>query len=176
MVALDGEDRRLDAGLIARLVFVDLETEIRSFEVPGIHAQQYLRPILSIDPSGPGMHAHDGGPVVVLAEEQRLTLEASQRLLDGGDLLHHFGNRGLVVFLRCQLEQYLGVVECPFQGSDLLDRLFVTSEPAGDREGVVLVFPEVGGGRALSQFDEFFFLTRDVKGTSGRRRGASGGP
>jgi hypothetical protein len=176
MITLDGEDRRLDAGLIARLVFVDLETEIRSFEVPGIHAQQDLGPILSVDSSGSGMHAHDGGPVVVFAEEQRLTLEASQRLLDGGDLHHNLGNRGLIVFFRCELEQDLGVAERPIQGSDLLDRLFVTSEPAGDREGVVLVFPEVGGGRALSQLDELLFLAGDVKGTSGRRRGANGGP
>jgi hypothetical protein len=122
------------------------------------------------------MHAHDGSPVVVFAEEQSLTLEASQRLLDGGDLHHNLGNRGLIVFFRCKLEQDLGVAERPIQGSDLLDRLFVTSEPAGDRQGFVLVLPEVGGGRALSQLDELFFLPCDVKGTSGRRRGASGGP
>ena len=122
------------------------------------------------------MQAHDGGSVVVLAEEQGLPLEACQRRFDGGDLLQHLGDRRLVTLLGSEFEEHLSVFERCVELVDLLDRLFMASQTAGDLESALLIVPQVRGRSELSQLNELRLLAGDVKGTSGHRRAGSGDP
>ena len=90
---------------------VDLEAELRPLEVAQVHAQQHLRPVGGVDPAGAGVDAHDGGAVVVVAEEERLPLQPGQLGLEVDQLLASLRLGAGVALVLGEVEQHLGILE-----------------------------------------------------------------
>ena len=76
VVALDDDGRRLDAGLVARRLFDDLDLELAPLGPAHIHAQQHARPVAALGAAGAGMHFDIGVVAVRFARQQRLELAA----------------------------------------------------------------------------------------------------
>jgi hypothetical protein len=122
------------------------------------------------------VHAEDGRPIVVLAEEEALPLQSGQLCLDPRQLAGGVGGGlGIALFLG-QAEQGLGVVDGRRQALIPGDDRLVTSQAPGDLARPVGVVPQVRLGGALPQRLKAGGLGIDVKGTSGRRGGGCATP
>ena len=74
VVALDDDRRRLDAGLVARRLFDQLDLELSPLRPAHVHAQQHARPVAALGAAGPGMHFDIAVVGVGLARKQRFEL------------------------------------------------------------------------------------------------------
>ena len=97
------------------------------------------------------MDAEDGGPLVVFAEEQALSLEVGQFNIDGLQLGHNIEPRGRVRLLFGQVKEHPGVVERVCQSLYLADHRFEAGETPCHGQGPLLIIPQVLSGRSLRQ-------------------------
>jgi len=122
------------------------------------------------------VHAEDGRPVVVLAEEEAFPLQFSQFCLDPCQLAGSVGGSLGITFFLGQPEQGLGVVDGRRQALIPGDDGLVTSQAPGDLPGPVGILPEIRLGSARPQRLQASGFGIDVKGTSGRRGGGCATP
>ena len=90
------------------------------------------------------------------------TSSSDDGLLQGGELGLGLEAGGLVALLLGHLEEHADVVDAAAQALDAVDLALDVGQLRGDLLGVVLVVPEVGGGRGLVEL-----------GQLGRHRGTS---
>ena len=114
--------------------------------------------------------------IVVLAEVEALPFQLGQLGIETGELGDDVASGRRITLLVGQLQQDLGVIERRGERAGVGDDRLVARQPARDLQCAVPVVPQVGCGRLLPQLGELGLLLVDVKGTSGRRRGGSGGP
>ena len=73
-LALDVQRRRLDPGLLARLIFDRLDLEAAPLGPAAIHAEQHFGPVLALGPARAGVDFEIGVVSVRLARQKRLNL------------------------------------------------------------------------------------------------------
>jgi hypothetical protein len=108
--------------------------------------------------------------VVVLVEEERLSLQGSQILLGPDQVGEGFDPGGFIPCLLGQAEQHLGVVDGGFQPSDSIDGLLQSGQALGDLAAPLGIVPEVGGSGGFFQPAKLDGLAVEVKETSAPRK------
>ena len=82
VLAGDGERRRLETRLLAGRRLHQLGLEAAVAGPAQVHAQEHLRPVLSVGAAGAGVDRDDGVARVVLAAEERVLLESLELALE----------------------------------------------------------------------------------------------
>ncbi len=168
------EGGRLQPGLLAERLVVDLGVEAPGLGPAQVHALQHLRPVHGVDAALTGVDGDDRVGAVVLTRQQRGHLE----LVDGGThLLEALGDlRGgaLLVLLLRELVEDVEVVE-PVVELVVATQIRLDPRQLGrDLARVLGVVPEVGGRRLLLELGQPRPFRIDVKDSSGRApRGAA---
>ncbi len=116
-----------------------------------VHAQQHLGEVGGVVAAGSRADRDDGGPVVVLAVEERLHLELADDVLKLGDLLARLVGGVLVVHLLCELDQHIEVVETLLDVGDALEVGLAVAERTRHLLRLLDVVPEIRRAGLLGQ-------------------------
>jgi hypothetical protein len=105
ILALDQDRRRLDSGLLARMMGDQLDLEPVALGPARVHAQEHLRPVLALGPAGPGIDLDIGIVGIGLSGEQRRDLVAVRFLGERRKALDRIDDERLVAFGLGKLHQ-----------------------------------------------------------------------
>ena len=143
VLALDGDRRRLQAGLLSRARLDRLGLEATIGGPAQVHAQEHLRPVLSVRAPGSRVDLEHRIASVVLAVEERVLLQASEFGLERGDQLRD------LVLVFAELEQLARVRVLALQALVALELAGKTCVLGGDARRTGLVVPEPGSSHRL---------------------------
>ena len=149
---VDGERRRLEAGLLGVGGVEDLDRVVVLLGPAGVHPHQHLGEVRRVDPTGAGADRHE-----------RLARRRTHRRAGCGPRAprrssgpwparprRRPGSR-CVALLAAELDHDLEVLEPAGQRGDAVDLALEGREASGHAGGVVLVVPEVGRGDLLAE-------------------------
>jgi hypothetical protein len=102
-----GEGGALDAGFFTGLEVDQFQLEALALNPAGVHAEEYLRPVLGLGAAGPGIDGDDGILAVVLAVQHQLEGKALRPLVQILRLAAEVGKSSRVVFRNGHLQEPL---------------------------------------------------------------------
>ena len=165
VLALRRERRRLEAGLLPRARLDQLRLEAAILCPAEVHAQEHLRPVLSVGAARARMNGDDGVTGVVLAVEERVLLEPLELAPDRLQLrLDVAGELGL------ELEQLGGVVVLALEPLVALEALREAGVLGRDGGRAGLVVPEARLPQLLLELGDAGCYGIRVKGNHEPRR------
>src|SRR5207253_10488379 len=171
VLALDGDRRRLDPRLLARLQIDDLGLEAGALAPAEVHSHEDLRPVLRLGAAGAGMNRHDRVLRVVRPAEHDLEPEVVERLSDPRDAFLDLGRDALVAGLARQFEEHTELFGLRHELSEACDRPRQLRPLPRQFLGASAVVPEARRPHLRLDDAEALLLHLEVKDASADRPG-----
>ena len=114
----DQDGGRLDAGLVARFLGLQLDLIAVGPRPAAVHSQQHPGPVTGLGAAGTGVHLKIGVITVSLARQQRLQLGSPGALLDGLQRAARLFQRRLVAFLVGHVGEHDTLLQTGFHLAD----------------------------------------------------------
>jgi hypothetical protein len=140
------------------------------FRPAQIHAQDHLGPVLRLGATSAGLDIDIRITGVHFAGKHATEFQASDPLLDPGDVTFHLGDGIGVVFLDGKFEQFAGVLETARDFIEPVDDLFELRTLLPQRLRALGFVPDVRLLEFASDFGQAFGLAVVVKDTSSTHR------
>jgi hypothetical protein len=141
---------------------------------PQVHSKQHFRPILCFRSAGAGLDINEGVGLVHFAIEHPAELEAGHLGFNLVQVGFDFGKRRRIVFVECQLQQFVGIRDATGELVKRDYKIFQLCLLASQRACAVLVGPDARVFQFSSLFRESFGRTLIVKGTPSTHRRVAG--
>ena len=166
VVALDDDRRRLDAGLVPRRLFDQLDFELSPLRPARVHSEQHARPVAALGAAGPGMHFDIAVVGVGLARKQRFKLAPFALGLERPERRDSLGFDRVVALGLAKVDQRRRVVEVALNFRQRAQPVFQHRALAHHLFGEFGIGPEIGIFGFRVQFGQTPRRCIDVKDAS----------